>query len=383
MKFVVSKNVLEVAVKNLLRVIPSKPALPILADIWFHVVENEKRAILTASDGEICLEYTVDLDECEGKGDFTVSATMLANMLGEVSEQPLEIFVSEEEAGHFHMDYQDGDAYCSTGNALEYPETTRLDENPRMVIVDGDKMRDALETTAFAAARDELRPVMCGVYFTSNGATEANLVASDGHVLMKQQIDIDATGAPFGVIIPSRVVSILSKLIDPDDKLNIEISDRATRVDSMSFTMTFRQIEGSYPKWQSIIPEDFDRMLKADRMQLISALKAVAPFAPDSSNMVMLRIDAGNITIEGSDHDFAVGASRRVATEPMTGCKTQESMTIGFKAKQLISALQKIGSPFVSLNLNNPNNAGVFEPVSEGDDKPTQMALVMPMLVNE
>lgn len=383
MKFVVSKNVLEVAVKNLLRVIPSKPALPILADIWFHVVENAKRAILTASDGEICLEYTVDLDECEGKGDFTVSATMLANMLGEVSEQPLEIFVSEEKAGVFHMDYQDGDAYCSTGNAQEYPETTRLDENPRMVIVDGDKMRDALETTAFAAARDELRPVMCGVYFTSNGATEANLVASDGHVLMKQQIDIDATGAPFGVIIPSRVVSILSKLIDPDDKLNIEISDRATRVDSMSFTMTFRQIEGNYPKWQSIIPEDFDRMLKADRMQLISALKAVAPFAPDSSNMVVLRIDAGNITIEGSDHDFAVGASRRVATEPMTGCKTQESMTIGFKAKQLISALQKIGGPFVSLNLNNPDNAGVFEPVSEGDDKPTQMALVMPMLVNE
>jgi DNA polymerase III sliding clamp (beta) subunit (PCNA family) len=99
--------------------------------------------------------------------------------------------------------------------------------------------------------------------------------------------------------------------------------------------------------------------------------------------MVVLRIDAGNITIEGSDHDFAVGASRRVATEPMTGSKTQESMTIGFKAKQLISALQKIGGPFVSLNLNNPDNAGVFEPVSEGDDKPTQMALVMPMLVNE
>ena len=384
MKFVVSKSSLEVAVKNLLRVIPSKPALPILADIWFHVVENAKRAILTASDGEICLEYTVDLDECEGEGDFTVSATMLANMISEVGDQPLTIYATtESEKQSFTVEYQDGEAYCSIGNALEYPETTRLDENPRMVIVDGDKMRDALETTAFAAARDDLRPQMCGVYFTSNGATEANLVASDGHVLMKEQIDIDATGAPFGVIIPSRVVSILSKLIDPDDKLNIEISDRATRVDSMSFTMTFRQIEGNYPKWQSIIPEDFDRMLKADRMQLISALKAVAPFAPDSSNMVVFRIDAGNITIEGSDHDFAVGASRRVATEPMTGCKTQESMTIGFKAKQLISALQKIGGPFVSLNLNNPDNAGVVEPVSEGDDKPTQMALVMPMLVNE
>ena len=383
MKFVVSKNVLEVAVKNLLRVIPSKPALPILTDIEFHVMEANKRAIMMASDGEVFIESHIDLDECEGEGSFTVSATMLANMLSEVKEQPLTIYATtESEKQSFTVEYQDGEAYCSIGNADEYPKLNALEESPRVVIVDGDAFKNALDTTAFAAAKDELRPVMCGVYFTSNGDTEANLVASDGHVLMKQTIDVDATGAPFGVIIPTRVVAILSKMIDPDDKLNIEIYGSRTTIDTMSFNLTFRQIEGNYPKWETIIPTSFTRVLKADRLALISALKAVAPFAPDSSNMIIMRYDGGNLTIEGSDYDFAIGAERRIQVEEMMENKTSDPMSIGFKAKQLISALQKIGSPFVSLNLNNPDNAGVFEPVSDGDDEPTQMALVMPMLVN-
>jgi len=384
MKFVVSKNVLEVAVKNLLRVIPSKPALPILTDIEFHVMEANKRAIMMASDGEVFIESHIDLDECEGEGSFTVQATMLANMLSEVKEQPLTVYATtESEKQSFTVEYQDGEAYCSMGNANEYPHLYALEESPRVVIVDDDSFKNALDTTAFAAARDEFCSVMCGVYFTSKGGTEATLVASDGHVLMKQTIDVDATGAPFGVIIPSRVVAILSKMIDPDDKLNIEIYGSRTTIDSMSFNLTFRQIEGKYPNWEGIIPNSFTRVLKADRLQLISALKAVAPFAPDSSNMIIMRYDVGNLTIEGSDNDFAAGAERRVAVEPIMFGQTTDPMTIGFKAKQLITALSKLGGPFVAINLNEPDKAGVFEPEVEGDDNPTQMALVMPMLVNE
>ena len=384
MYFVVQKSILEDAVKNLQRVIPNKPALPILADIMFDVKAKDKTACLTASDGEISLEYQIDLDKCEGDYRFTVPAKTLANMLGEVSEQPLEIFVSEEEAGQFHMDYQDGDAYCPTGKADEYPTIAKLEDAPRLVIVDGNQLQAGLRATAFAAAEDLLRPAMNGVYFTSTGSTDANMVASDGHVLMKDTIEIDATGSPFGVIIPNKVVKILMNLLDPDDKVHIQISDRTVVVDTMSMTLTFRQTEGPYPNWMKVIPSDFSRSLKVDRKKLISALKAVAPFTSDASNMVTFRIDVGNITIEGADYDMSIGSERRVECSFTEDSKTTDSMSIGFKAKSLITMLSKFACQEVVINLTDPSRAATLEPYKEEDkDLHLFLGLVMPMILNE
>ena len=381
MNFVVQKSILEDAVKNLQRVIPNKPALPILADIMFDVKAKDKMAWLTASDGEVSLEYQIDLDKCEGDYRFTVPAKTLANMLGEVSEQPLEIFVSEEEAGQFHMDYQDGDAYCPTGKADEYPTIAKLEDAPRLVIVEGEQLKDSLERVAFATCTDELCAVMNGAYFTSTGSTEANIVASDGHVLMADVIGIDATGSPFGVIIPNKVVKILPKLIDVDDQLHFQISQNHVVIDTESMTFTFRQVDGTYPKWQQVIPDDFSQCLKVDRKNLISAVKAVQPFTSDASNMVTFRIDVGNITIEGADFDMGIGSNRYIECSPLEEDGEIHPMAIGFKAKTMITMLSKFACQEVVLKLTDPSRAAVFVPYSE--DPSGILGLLMPMLVND
>ena len=89
MKLIVRKSALEDCVKNLCKVINTKNALPILDDILFEVNQKAKTAHLTASDGEVTMIYEVALVECEGEGRFCVSAKTLADMLGEVSEQPV------------------------------------------------------------------------------------------------------------------------------------------------------------------------------------------------------------------------------------------------------------------------------------------------------
>jgi DNA polymerase-3 subunit beta len=282
------------------------------------------------------------------------------------------------------MDYQDGDAYCPTANANEYPTIAKLEGDPRLVIVEGNQLRAGMYATAFAAANDELRPVMNGVYFTSTGSTDANMVASDGHVLMKDTIELDATGSPFGVIIPNKVVKILMNLLDPDDKVHIQISDRTVVVDTMSMTLTFRQTEGPYPKWQTVIPSDFSRSLKVDRKKLISALKAVAPFTSDASNMVTFRIDVGNITLEGADSDFGIGSERRVECSFTEDSKTTDSMSIGFKAKSMITMLSKFACQDIVINLTDPSRAATLEPYKEVDiDLHLFLGLVMPMILNE
>ena len=82
MKLIVSKSALEDCVKNLVRVINPKNAMPILGDILFEVNQKAMTAHLTASDGEVTMIYEVVLVECEGEGRFCVSARLLADMLG-------------------------------------------------------------------------------------------------------------------------------------------------------------------------------------------------------------------------------------------------------------------------------------------------------------
>ena len=70
MKLSVSKTAIEMAVKNICRVINPKNALPILGDILCMVDEQQKTITMTGSDSEAWLHYKVQLQECEGVGSL-------------------------------------------------------------------------------------------------------------------------------------------------------------------------------------------------------------------------------------------------------------------------------------------------------------------------
>ena len=89
MKLIVSKTAIEMAVKNICRVINPKNALPILGDVLCQANQAEKTLQLTGSDSETWLQATLMLEECEGEGRFCVSATSLLDALTPLSEQPV------------------------------------------------------------------------------------------------------------------------------------------------------------------------------------------------------------------------------------------------------------------------------------------------------
>ena len=89
MKLIISKTALEMAVKNICRVINTKNALPILGDVLCMVDEQQQTITMTGSDTEAWLTYQLALQGCEGEGRFCVSATSLLDALTPLSEQPV------------------------------------------------------------------------------------------------------------------------------------------------------------------------------------------------------------------------------------------------------------------------------------------------------
>lgn len=108
MKFIISKTALEMAVKNICRVINPKNALPILADILCMVDEERKTITMTGSDAEAWLTYQVALQECEGGGPFCIGADLLRDALAELTEQPLTILATTESDNRFTLKHESG-----------------------------------------------------------------------------------------------------------------------------------------------------------------------------------------------------------------------------------------------------------------------------------
>lgn len=379
MKFIVSKLALEEAVKNLSRVINSKNALPILGDILFEVNADEKSVLLTASDSEIWLQYTLTIDDCDGGGRFAVHAKRLTDMLKGIPEQPVTIEVNTDDS-RFAINYDCGYAYFSTDNADEYPVPLADPKNFKRAFIEGDDLRTAIDRCLFAASTNDLRPIMCGICFDFKD-NSFNAVASDGHVIMLSTHDANID-EEMECMIPRKVCAVMQKALKPATETCLMAEDRLCSIEQENMVLKFRFIEGKYVAYKKVIPDTQAHCVIVERKALMDALRAVIPFANDSSNMIAFDFEGDNkLFVTGRDYDLSLGASRDLPAENNNGT---EPISIGLKGGTLLNVLGKISGSKVSINFDAPDRAVVIKPhAADGDDEAKTLGLMMPMLLND
>ena len=384
MKIVIKKGSLEDCVKKLCKVINRKNILPILADILFDVNDQEKTVKLTASDSEIWLTYQLPLDEVDGGGRFCVAANILQAMLECPSDQPLTILANHEGNQKLELTHDKGIAHCPIENSDEYPTPVTIPVPGEAICgFDGQILTTAVKRSLFACATDELRPVMNGVYLNFYDR-QLDVVASDGHVIIRSEILTNENHSlTVGILLPRKVANILPDIIGGRE-ISIWKHDANCQIDvknDWNTTLQFRCIEGTYPKYQALMVTAKTYTVTCDRLSLLSALKSVKPFAPDSSNMVSLTFNEDDeIIVQGEDYDFGMSSSIYISMDGYEGYL----MSIGMKATTLINILQRLTSYNVELVFDDPNKAVLIRPADKAeDDKETITCLQMPMLLND
>ena len=189
MKLTVQKSRLEACVKNLRKVINKKNVLPIMADIMFDVDEEKKTATLSASDTEIWLTYTIQLEDAQGHGKFCVTAQQLQAMMSELKEQPLTLIATTESTNIFTMVYENGSAHCAIDNADEYPMPTPMKVATDVCYnFDAGIMNDAIKRSLFAMSTDETRIVLNGVYLNFHNRQLDTALCSEGCQSIHQRL---------------------------------------------------------------------------------------------------------------------------------------------------------------------------------------------------
>ena len=375
MRFTVSNSALSSKLNMLAKVIGSKNSLPILDCFLFQVANGEMS--ITASDSDNVIKSTLALTDHDGEGEFCVPNRVILDALKELPEQPLHFDVDAAgEAVAIKIVYQNG-LYNFTGqSAEEYPRTQSMNDACTTVSLPTEMLINNISRSLFATANDELRPVMNGIYFDLTADALA-IVASDGHKLVRSKNFTIKSESPSAFNLPKKPASLLKNILSKDgDDAIIKFDDRSAEIQFTDGVMRCRLIDGRYPNYNSVIPNNPNEVT-VDRRGLQSALRRVLPFASESSQLIRFHIESGRFEVSSEDIDFSTSAKEQLSCE-----YNGSPISIGFKGSSLMEILSNLTSDNIIIQLADPSRAGIIVPAEQPENEDILM-LIMPMLLND
>ena len=374
MRFLVSSTTLFSHLQAISRVINSKNSLPILDCILIEL--NDGTITMTASDSETTLSTSIEVSEYEGEGKFAISSKTILEALKENPEQPLNFNINTDTM-EITVKYPNGKYSMMAQNGDEYPLPKQMGSEVVNLTMAADVMLTGINRCIFATADDELRPVMNGIYFDIS-QQDVTVVSSDGHKLVRNKSFSSTGNEKAAFILPKKPSNILKNIL-PKEQGDVQIcfDDKNAMFTMENYQMTCRLIEGRYPNYNSVIPQNNPHKAIVDRAIFISALKRVSVFSSQASSLIKLSLKENSMTISAQDIDFSTSAE-----ETLTCQYDGKDMSIGFKSSFLIDILNNISSQNVIIELADPSRAGLIVP-EEQEENEDLLMLLMPMMLND
>ncbi len=374
MKFVVSSTELLSHLQAISRVISNKSTLPILDNFLFDLKEN--KLVLTASDLEVTMVTSLELDNSDGEGTIALPSRILLETLKKFPEQPLNFDINMESFG-VNIITEKGKFSIVGQNGEDFPELPNLDADKSSKLqVEVGLLEVGINKTLFATADDELRPVMNGILIELS-PENMTFVASDSHKLVRYRRLDAKTEFSGSFILPKKPASLLKNVLPKESgEVAIEFDDKNAFFTLPNYKLVCRLVEGNYPSYNAVIPQDNPYKVIIDRSEFHNTLGRVSIFSNQASNLVKLKMTAGEMIVSAQDIDFSISAHERL------NCQYEgDEMEIGFKSGFLADILDNLNSTDVIFELSDPSRAGILLPFENGENE-EELMLLMPMMIN-
>lgn len=380
MKFIVHGGTLSRSLQSIISVITTNNAFPILENFLFEL--NGNILSITASDLETTAIVKLDLNDAEDDGlnKIAVNAKKLLDIVKTLENAPLTFNIEEED---YAIEITSGEGrYKITGTSSDEFPNPKAIENPQSSILPSTLLVNAISKTVLAAGVDELRPQMTGV-FCEQTLDSITFVATDAHKLVRYRKTNFNNENETNFILPKKPLNLIKNILTSyKDEVDVLMEYNITNV---SFTfenyhIVCRLIEGKYPNYDAAIPKENPNKLIIERNVLLSSVRRIAIFASQSTNQIILKFNGSDLIISAEDVDFSNAAKEKLSCN-----YTGEDLTIGFNAKYLIEMINNVETEYLSLEMSQPNRAGIIYPFEENPEPNTEsiLMLVMPvMLVN-
>jgi len=372
MKLNISSTNLLKALMDVSKAIPSKSPLPILENFLFVLKGNVLE--ITASDSELTLRTSIEVDGAVEEGSIAVPARHMIDLLKELPDQPVGIKTVSESS--FECSWASGNSVLPYFPADDYPEIKGTAEDSLKVIFPAESLVEGIQSTIYATADDEIRPAMNGIFFDM-APESTTLVASDSHKLICYTTADVKAPEKASFILHKKPAAVLRSIIGKDVE-NVEIA-----FDSTSAQFTFggttlicRLVVGKYPKYRDVIPLSNSNVLQIDRQLLLNTVKRVAVCANKASNHIKLTLNEGQLEVSAQDLGFALAAYEKIACN-----YAGDSLTIGFKSTFLTEILANMSCNGLVIKFADARRAALILPAQEEAATEKVCGILMPIMI--
>ena len=377
MEFIVTSTQLLGHLLTASKIITTKSSLAILDNFKFEIKEGN--LTITSSDLESTITVSMPLLSNDGEGTFAVNARELTDLIKEFPEQPLTFNVNFEtynitivsSNGKYERPFLDG---------MDFPQTPTLKEDiVRTIEISSGAVLAGISSTFFAAANDEIRPIMNGIRIEFLPEEGVAFIATDAHKLSKYCNSEIQVEEECGFVLPKKPANILKSIISKsDDKIKLEFDDKNVVFTSKGFTYISRFIEGTYPNYKSVIPINNPYKMIVDRLELLGAVKRVSLMANKGSQLIGLAILDNQLTISAKDFDYSTAGDETISCQ-----YDSDKIIIGFKSSVILEILSNLNCNDVVFELSDPSRAGIIVPHEKENETEDYLMLAMPIMIRE
>lgn len=337
--------------------------MPILANVL--LVAKDGRLSVTATDLEVELVASAEVS-VESPGEVTVPGRKLLDICRALPDgAEVLIAVSGDK-----VSIRSGRSKftLATLPAAEFPTVEDIGAG-QTIDVEQASLARLIDKTHFAMAQQDVRYYLNGLLFET-GEKYIRTVATDGHRLALCQVaSVDKKLPVQQVIVPRKGVLELQRLLTGEGKVGIELGASHIRVSLDGNRLTSKLIDGRFPEYERVIPQDTDNELKADRESFRSALQRTAILSNEKYRGIRLIIRDSGVVLQAHNPE------QEKAEEELEVQYSGEDIEIGFNVNYLLDALGAIESDEVSVCVVDGNSSCLLREPGNDDCK----YVVMPM----
>lgn len=348
MQFDVNRDVFSEAVSFAVKLLPQRPAMPILGGV---LIEADGDAVtLSAFDYEFSARTSIAADVVE-PGRALVSGRLLADIASRLPAAPVTVTTDD---GRVAVRCGSGRFQLLSMPVEEYPALPEIGDASG--VVPGADFAEAIGQVSVAASRDDVTPVITGVQLEV-GDGILSLVATDRYRVAIRDIPWDGETAGTALV-PARVLTEIGKTFAHAQTVEISISEGGDR-ELIGFSagdraVTSLMIKGNFPPVRRLFPETVDEYAVVAKSDLMDAVRRVS-LVLERESALRFSFGAQGLTME------AIGGDQAQAQETIDAVLTGEETVVSLKPQFLLDALGAVHAEFVRIGFtktDNPNKPG-------------------------
>ncbi|OGV56316.1 MAG: DNA polymerase III subunit beta [Lentisphaerae bacterium GWF2_52_8] len=365
MKFVCETDLIQKNISYLQGVIMGKSSAPISA----LLIESTGTDSITLSSTDLTIGMKIKIPaEVEKGGKFVVPSKKFSDIIRKLPPRDKVTAESSEENNKMTLKVSKSIVCHMLGyNINEVPDIPVLKKDNRFEMPQK-LLKDMMLKTSYAIAKDEIRYALNGAFIEEDKG-KISMVATDGHRLSFIEKQADSKGIGLGIIIPSKTISELVKLLGEEGNVACYISDTNIFFEFENILLVSRLLDGKFPNYKQIIPRKFEGIFTVDKAVFTQAIDRVSVFAYEKNGGMLFNVKKDVIEVIARSPEF--GDAQEIVE---LASSDFDGMEISFNFQYLMDVFRIIDSATIEFNVINSSSPVLIK----GEDA-DQINIVMPM----